>query len=443
MSGVQITRKSSGGGGTVTFPAFTSTQTVFVRKDGNDTTGDGGLLKPYLTIAKALSVITDAATGKRYVISVGPGTFAEASLAIKPWVWLRGCGESQGGPSRLTVTGNAVTLDAAFATGSAQCGFIDINCGGSTGFNFDLVALGSTGATTIEFQDVGCNGNVVLKANNTGDIIDAINFRVFGTTSIDGGNALCKNCYLVGNVSLLTTVISAAADFVGSELISALSLTCSGGRQSTVGLINTSVSGTVTVDQALSSLTVDASSRPLAASLVQTNGGVVANRNDAAALNYTPVTAGHWVSQPTAVKSALDNLASNIIRQPLILAVKNLAVATAGSPQDIGTVTIPAGITRFAVFSSLTQNLLGACAVAESGGSMAAAAFTVNTAAAGGGTAVVESSAGLVTTGTSIGLVQALEMLVVSGVTTLHVRQEVNSANAGTASFYITIFPLS
>ena len=72
------------------FSPNTSLYTVYVDKAGNDSTGNGTVAAPYLTISKALSVITSASFSTPYTISIGPGIFSETSLALKPWVCLSG-----------------------------------------------------------------------------------------------------------------------------------------------------------------------------------------------------------------------------------------------------------------------------------------------------------------------------------------------------------------
>lgn len=61
---------------TQSFTATQITTTYYVRKDGNDTSGDGSTVSPWLTIGKA---ITTASTGGAIIIKVGAGTYAEAN----------------------------------------------------------------------------------------------------------------------------------------------------------------------------------------------------------------------------------------------------------------------------------------------------------------------------------------------------------------------------
>lgn len=54
-------------------------QTRYVTKSGNDSTGNGAIDAPFLTVGAAAASITDATVSKQYVIMVGPGTYSESN----------------------------------------------------------------------------------------------------------------------------------------------------------------------------------------------------------------------------------------------------------------------------------------------------------------------------------------------------------------------------
>ena len=54
--------------------------TYYVRKDGNDTTGDGSSATPWLTVFKAINTVPIAGN---HIINVGPGTYAEENATLK------------------------------------------------------------------------------------------------------------------------------------------------------------------------------------------------------------------------------------------------------------------------------------------------------------------------------------------------------------------------
>jgi len=73
-----------------TLEGFAVAQTIYVSKNGNDTTGTGGQHKPFLTLTKAFSMITDASPTKRYVVRVSAGAYTEASVALPSNVFVIG-----------------------------------------------------------------------------------------------------------------------------------------------------------------------------------------------------------------------------------------------------------------------------------------------------------------------------------------------------------------
>jgi chaperonin cofactor prefoldin len=93
--------------------AFDYAQTIYVAKSGDDSTGDGSQHNPFLTISAAMAAITDNSPSKRYGILIQSGAYTEASVVLKPNVFLIGVSRDA-----VRVTG-AVSLDASF-TGSAD-----------------------------------------------------------------------------------------------------------------------------------------------------------------------------------------------------------------------------------------------------------------------------------------------------------------------------------
>lgn len=129
---------------------------------------------------------------------------------------------------------------------------------------------------------------------------------------------------------------------------------------------------------------------------------------------------------------------------PLTLYVKNVTVLTTGAPADIASITIPSGTTRFKFCGTTAQASTSNVVAETAAGTLAGASFTVYDAASGGGTQI---SAAFNGPSTTTGAGQAVPILSNSSTTaptssTLYIRQTANSANVGTVSFYITIYPL-
>lgn len=132
---------------------------------------------------------------------------------------------------------------------------------------------------------------------------------------------------------------------------------------------------------------------------------------------------------------------------PLTLYAKSVTVLTAGAPADIATITIPAGVTRWAVVATsdidLNPRWLGGVGIVETAAAtLQDAVFVFRTAAGGGGIELGSLFTALTTVGTSDVIMSFSATVATSSASTITVRQTIASANAGTVSFYITIFPL-
>ena len=94
---------------TVTAPTIVSpSNIIFVAKNGHDSTGNGSIYNPYLTIAKAL---TEASEND--VIAIYPGTYTEDLEIPEDGVSLVGFGS---GPNNRTVITGELTISVANAT---------------------------------------------------------------------------------------------------------------------------------------------------------------------------------------------------------------------------------------------------------------------------------------------------------------------------------------
>jgi len=136
--------------------AVTNPHVLYVRTDGNDTTGNGTPALPYLTAQKAYD--TGVAAAVAFVIDMGVGSFSVALAA--DWSSLcqsvRGAGyglASTTSPTQLTVT----------ATGAAGSG-----SDGAVGFNVTVqainlyLAVNTTGGTADDTFTGGVAGNITV-----------------------------------------------------------------------------------------------------------------------------------------------------------------------------------------------------------------------------------------------------------------------------------------
>lgn len=154
--------------------------TVYVTKDGNDTTGTGSELQPFLTIQMALNLTAtlSCSTTNRCAIVVAPGRYDEiGDIGIVPWAWIIGI---QRTATRVTSSSNLLRLRSTFATGSFRAGFKDILFSGTTVATFDLQALGGSGSTVLEFQNTHINNLLTFKGRTTADFIESWSGQYIG-----------------------------------------------------------------------------------------------------------------------------------------------------------------------------------------------------------------------------------------------------------------------
>ena len=116
---------------------------------GDDGTGDGSLNGPYATIAHALAQVdNDLATiDESVLISVAPGAYIESSLALKPFVTIRGSGREL---TRVHVApSNSVTLDTAGSdfeiSGEIVLGLEDMDFVASGRLDIDASVIANSG----------------------------------------------------------------------------------------------------------------------------------------------------------------------------------------------------------------------------------------------------------------------------------------------------------
>jgi hypothetical protein len=127
---------------------------------------------------------------------------------------------------------------------------------------------------------------------------------------------------------------------------------------------------------------------------------------------------------------------------PFVVVAKSVTVLTAGTPADIATITLPAGVTRWRLGGGNTVGTAGGTIITETAsGTLAAAAFTAFDATGGGGVTLTASGNTPASAVTAVGW-QMVSAASISTSSTITIRQTANSANSGTASFYLLITPV-
>ena len=129
---------------------------------------------------------------------------------------------------------------------------------------------------------------------------------------------------------------------------------------------------------------------------------------------------------------------------PITVFVKSVTIRTTTTTNtDIATITLPAGITRWrAICSTSASAGPNSTVIAETAsGTLAGAQFAIYDAATQGGTKMTATFVGPASAGTMV-IITGNVITSVSTSGTVYINQSNQSANAGTCSFYFTIFPI-
>lgn len=353
---------SGGGGG---FNPSVDTLQVYVNKSGNDLTADGSLSKPFLTIAAALSFITDASTTKRYNINIGTGRFDEGALQFKPWIWLVG---TQRTATRITSTSD-ITLSSAFTNGNFRFGAKDLLISGSFGVNIDMQTLGGSGSIVFEAQTFYVNNRFTYKCRTSADFLEAWSCQLLGLGVSYGldfyaGSLTLIGCYL-GNDLLISDAGGTEFTYAGVSgcyIATNCSLTRTRINTFQIELINNYYSGAILNLNNSTSGNLELWSDTSIPATVNTTGNVLLHKTTASnAISYTPTVPLQWKTAPTDVQSGLDTLISgDVLNRSIDAAVtaragggqalgylinKSVTIVTVvASPSD--SLTLPVGVTN-------------------------------------------------------------------------------------------------
>jgi hypothetical protein len=295
-------------------PTASAMQVVYVRKDGNNSTGDGSFVYPYLTLLKALQSITDNTASKRYRIDVGPGSFTESSLPLKPYVWIEGNGTPIAGLTRVSVS---VTADSTFNVDiGARGGMSNIYVNGT--LNFDLTGTGHSNPTVLEIFNVTFVDGVTYKGNNSGDGLDwrGMGSATFGDVTLTGGGSnFFVGILCFGNINVLSGPSGVVQGFnlLNGVCAGNMVVTASNGQTTTLGLANTNMGGSMSLTQTSGTLQafIDVASYP-PSGISRSGSTTLVNQTDGRMVAFTPTTPANWNTSPTTIQAALDELAARV-----------------------------------------------------------------------------------------------------------------------------------
>ncbi len=278
---------------------------MYVNIGGSDSTGDGSIGNPYLTIPFALSTIIDASPTKRYAIIVGSGTFA-SNISLKANVEVRGAN-----PIATTISGNVDINDASWTpAGNHRSGFQDCALLGSISFDFNAtssnegkinlynVRIGTAPTCTsfspinqVTFQDC-------LFFN--GMVQNGINMSLYSCEFVNGGT------YQINSVSQSLSLCTAYGGGINGPVI----FTYTAGQAINAVFLGFALGSTLALSGALNILSATSDSIPIRSAVSISGGAVLSLINDAAGVAYTPATPANWSVVPNNVQNALDEVAS-------------------------------------------------------------------------------------------------------------------------------------
>ena len=178
---------------------FKDAQTIYVAKNGSDATGNGGEHSPYASLSAALAAITDAATGKRYVIRLKSGLYSSAAaIALKANVFI--VGESL---ESVRLIAPSFGLDSSFSGAlDHRSGFANITfSSGACDFNWATV---TSEAGKLYFRDCSFTPSVSLYGHtNATAQAQFHSCTFFGAFTVSGINVgIHRNNIHYGNVIL-------------------------------------------------------------------------------------------------------------------------------------------------------------------------------------------------------------------------------------------------
>lgn len=223
---------------------------IHVSKNGNDSSGNGSINTPFLTISAAITQINSYADNKPIILNISPGEYSENITIVKPNIHLKG---SSIGSTRMTRINGTLTINPRSSTGGMYANyytfeniaFVGSNntvfgyTGNHTGSlyikdcmiytdNPNVKGLSFTNTTSVKVTvfdtDINLSGSgsssdqsAVYTAAGSAVISSFNNCNIYGRTapavSINGSSNMSFNrCYIsnTGNdvVELLNTVVA-------------------------------------------------------------------------------------------------------------------------------------------------------------------------------------------------------------------------------------------
>jgi hypothetical protein len=236
-------------------PTASFMEKVYVNyQSGNDTTGTGSMDKPFQTVIKALTTITDANINKPYAIYLGPGRQVEtADVLMKPYTFL--IGDMQRTSYIRINGGGKIKVDSAYATSTGWTGLKNLYVGGSTQIELDFQTVGGTAGALFICENCTLSGSFTMKGRTggAGDFIEMYAGLSIGSYTMDSTYYQIQNWYFGSSITITNTqaVVGLSGSFLNIGVDGNVAVTdaiCYWSGVRYAGIANTlTTTGTVTI----------------------------------------------------------------------------------------------------------------------------------------------------------------------------------------------------
>lgn len=294
--------------------------TVYVAKNGNDTTGDGSACNPFLTVQQGIDTayalyVSPLDITTRPCVIVMPGTYTE-NIVLKANISVEGFGFNS---SRII--GNW-TIDNTFTpAGDWRSSISDLGVFGNFTADFQAVNSneGKIYATNIRF---GGGGNMVFTAFSFINQFLMFGGEIFGSFTQTGMNVTFFNVAFENNTSPTPRLIinekpgqfTAFTQFGGTRYGTQLNTTTDSVLAFFLGSVGPNAS--LVINGPTSSVTATSNGIPAESFISYLAGATPAQIfrvNDAFGQAYTPTTPADWTPVPTTAQEAFDQIATRLV----------------------------------------------------------------------------------------------------------------------------------
>lgn len=287
---------------------------LFVTQEGNDSTADGSIHRPFLTIPAAEAFITDNSSTNIYELWIGPGEFDLAGMTEKK-SYVHWLGQGWYGTRVINTDGDTNLTNSTFSSISTH----EIQFRGIYFYTVLLAdiftaASGNPGSVNYLFEHCILNSRVSFIGRDASDGVSFYSFRIQSTPNVfDSVNLGMWDGFCGGdggsNYTLGSTNGGAQA-FILATIIGSTFIVQSTGNFVIAALIG-GASVFLTLDGTTPQVYLDDSQ--VINGINYLNGASASQfllLSDAERNRYSPELALDWNPSPNQVKQALDQLAN-------------------------------------------------------------------------------------------------------------------------------------